>query len=188
MHENWNDETLMLAFGGGDGKAFEALYRRHGPRVYRYLRYMAGQREAVDMIYRRVWTAVLEPRAVFDGSVPFAAWLYSAAHGMLMDHFSDLAPGVVESFLHDDLSDDDLLDIAGSSETLVGADPEELADHLPDALEMLPPAEREVYLLQEEAGLSPQQIAVVCGVGVPAVQARLIRAVGGLREQLGALM
>jgi len=52
------------------------------------------------------------------------------------------------------------------------------------ALEALPPAQREVFLLREEAGLSLPEIAQVAGIDLEAAKSRLRYALAKLREAL----
>ena len=53
------------------------------------------------------------------------------------------------------------------------------------ALEALPPAQREVFLLREEAGLSLPEIAEVTGIDLEAAKSRLRYALAKLREAMG---
>ena len=52
------------------------------------------------------------------------------------------------------------------------------------ALDQLPPLDRDVFLLREVAGLSYDEIAGSCEISTPAVRSRLHRARQQLREAL----
>ncbi len=60
-------------------------------------------------------------------------------------------------------------------------------DRLKNAVASLPPAQRDAFLLQQEAGLSLSEIAELTGVGVETVKSRLRYAVNKLRGDLSDL-
>jgi RNA polymerase sigma-70 factor, ECF subfamily len=188
MHPDWNDETLMHAFAGGDAHAFETLYARYRNSSFRFLADMGGTLEMAEQLFAELWDHVVSPAVRFDGSVRFSTWLFALAHQLLLGMYRTNAPAVADAFTAIEDAEDMLLTL-GSGEKLSGkADPEALARLLPAALDMLPPPEREAFLLHEEAGIGVDQIAVIAGVEAPVAERRLIRAVEQLRAQLGQLL
>ncbi|HET9702343.1 MAG TPA: sigma-70 family RNA polymerase sigma factor, partial [Burkholderiales bacterium] len=65
------------------------------------------------------------------------------------------------------------------------AENREQAVRLLAALEALPEAQREAFLLHEEGGLSVEEIAAATGVGFETAKSRLRYAVARLRQALG---
>jgi len=67
------------------------------------------------------------------------------------------------------------------------AENRELGQRLKAAVEALPPAQRDAFLLQYEAGLSLAEIAELTGVGIETVKSRLRYASNKLRDDLSDL-
>lgn len=79
------DEELMASFQGGDGEAFQELYRRHAGRVQSYLR-KRGARSHEEDLLQEVWLKVYRSRSSFvPGFGLFRAWLYSIARNVCID-------------------------------------------------------------------------------------------------------
>jgi len=81
------DEELMRAYLGGDERAFEALYRRHSPNVYGYLRRKLPDRASADEVFQSVFLKLHQTRRNYDPAYPFAQWLFVVARTTLFDHF-----------------------------------------------------------------------------------------------------
>ena len=58
---------------------------------------------------------------------------------------------------------------------------------LKDAVTALPPAQRDAFLLQQEGGLTLEEIAALTGVGAETVKSRLRYATNKLRAELADL-
>ncbi len=167
----------MSRFRDGDSAAFETLYARHRGPLYRYfVRQVA--RNAVDDLFQDVWLRVIKSQARYRPDAPFAAYLFRIAHNILVDHYrrEGRAP---------ELTSVEYLDLADA-----GAGPEreltqlELRAAISQALTDLPAAQREAFLLHEEAGLTLEQIAEVVGTGRETIKSRLRYAVNRLRQEL----
>src|SRR5690606_1014487 len=85
-----SDEALMLAYGGGDVAAFEALYGRHRLRLYRFLLRQLRDPALADELFQDVWQKLIAARASWTPEAAFATWLYRIAHNRLTDHWRAL--------------------------------------------------------------------------------------------------
>ena len=81
------DEALMLAWAGGDLRAFEALYGRHRSRLYSFLLRQLRDGALADEMFQDVWQRVVTARADWTPDASFASWLYRIAHNRLADHW-----------------------------------------------------------------------------------------------------
>jgi RNA polymerase sigma-70 factor (ECF subfamily) len=98
--------------------------------------------------------------------------MYHIAHNNLIDYYRRQKHGVPLSFDEDGPS----LESMPANETLSieeHLDKEEAITRLRAMVEQLPEAQREVFLLKEEAGLSLHDIASVTGVNVETAKSRL---------------
>ena len=187
------DETLMLAYRDGEAAAFDVLYARHRAPLFRYVVHQCGRREAADELFQEIWMSVIRARAGYEVTAKFTTWLYRIAHNRLVDHFR--ASGRLESLLaappddEDDQPTDPYARIAGEA----NEQPEhrverrELADRLVAAVDALPAAQREAFLMAAEGGMTTEEIARATDCGFETAKSRLRYAYGRLRQLLGDL-
>lgn len=187
-----SDEDLMQAYAAGDAASFDTLYGRHKGGVYRYLLRHCGRAPLAEELFQDIWMSVVRARAGYVPSARFATWLYRIAHNRLVDHWRSSGVLVLATDLAGGGEDDaiDPLDCvagprANEPETQVAG--RELGARIRAALAKLPPAQRDAFLLHQEAGLELAAIAELTGEGVETVKSRLRYALAKLRAQLGDL-
>jgi RNA polymerase sigma-70 factor (ECF subfamily) len=183
-----SDEELMLAYAAGDATAFDTLYARHKGGVYRYLARQCRRAGVADELFQDVWMNLIRARASYAPTAKFTTWLYRLAHNRMIDHFR--ASGHLTLVSSDDEAHEDAvmaLPAARASEPEPRAENRELGERLQAALAALPPAQREAFLLQQEAGMSLAEIATLTGVGAETVKSRLRYALSKLRAELDDL-
>ena len=177
------DEQLMLAYREGDAGAFEQLYKRHKGGLYRFVLRSIRDRAIAEELYQEIWMRAIEARGRYEVQAKFTTWLYTIAHNRLVDHWRRRGLQLVS------------LD---QEETAL-AEPPAAADYEPHrileakqslarfshALEALPPAQREAFLLHEEAGMSVAEIARATGSNEEAAKSRLRYALSRLKQALG---
>ena len=183
-----SDEDLMLAYAAGDAAAFDALYARHKGGVYRYLLRQCRGGATAEELFQDVWMNLIRARATYAPTAKFTTWLYRLAHNRLIDHYR--ASGHLTLVSADDEAHEEAVAALPGAR---GDDPEvrtenrELGERLRAAVAALPPAQREAFLLQQEAGLSLAEIAELTGVGTETVKSRLRYALAKLRRDLDDL-
>jgi RNA polymerase sigma-70 factor (ECF subfamily) len=167
------DEQLMLAYRGGDTAAFEALYARHRSRLFRFVLRSMKSRAAAEELFQEVWIRVIEARSRYQPQARFSTWLYTIAHNLLVDHWRRSGLTTV--------SIDDMELPGDSPNPARHAEARQTLARFAAALEALPPAQREVFLLHEEAGLSLAEIAAATGANEEAAKSRLRYAMAKLK-------
>ena len=174
------DEQLMLAYREGDAGAFELLYKRHKGALYRFVLRSIRERAIAEELYQEIWMRAIEARGRYEVQAKFSTWLYTIAHNRLVDHWRKRGLQLVS------------LD----QEETGAAEPHAAADYEPHrileakqslarfarALDALPPAQREVFLLHHEADLSLAEIAQATGANEEAAKSRLRYALSKLKE------
>jgi RNA polymerase sigma factor (sigma-70 family) len=182
------DEDLMLRFGRGDATAFEALYRRHESRVFRYLRRNLRNEAGANDLMQEVWFAVARSAASYQPTAKFTTWLFTIAHNRMIDMIR--ASHRLQSLEAGDASDPDgatLLDhlaVDSKLEPPAEVQSQDEAAALLSAVAQLPPEQRAAFLLQAEGELSVEEIAVATGSNFETVKSRLRYARAKLRQVL----
>jgi RNA polymerase sigma-70 factor (ECF subfamily) len=183
-----SDEELMLAYAAGDAAPFDALYARHKGGVYRYLLRQCRDAGIAEQLFQDVWMNLIRVRATYQPSAKFTTWLYTLAHNRLIDHHR--ASGRVTLISTDDEDHADLVSALPANrhdEPESRAANREIGSRLRAAVAALPHAQRDAFLLQQEAGLSLDEIAALTGVGAETVKSRLRYATAKLRAELAEL-
>jgi RNA polymerase sigma-70 factor (ECF subfamily) len=176
-----SDEQLMLRYRDGNAAAFDELYGRHRGGVFRYVLRQVGLRSAAEEVFQEIWMNIISSRARYRVEARFTTFLYHVAHNCVIDHFRRKTPLHLIS-LDDDA--DEAYQVAGPDrdrpERAVAM--RQMAAKLLNALALLPPEQREVFLLHEEGGLTLEEIAGVTGTGRETAKSRLRYALTKLRE------
>ncbi|MEO8566238.1 MAG: RNA polymerase sigma factor [Betaproteobacteria bacterium] len=183
-----SDEHLMLAYAAGDAAAFDTLYARHKGGVYRYLLRQCRDAGIAEQLFQDVWMNLIRVRSSYQPSAKFTTWLYTLAHNRMIDHHR--ASGRVMLVSTDDENHADVvaaLPASRHNEPESRASNRELGARLKDAVAALPAAQRDAFLLQQEGGLTLEEIAALTGVGAETVKSRLRYATNKLRAELADL-
>ena len=182
-----SDEALMLAYAGGDAAAFATLYDRHERPVYRFLLRSAGSAETAADLLQETGLAVVRHAATYEVRARFSTWLYGIARNKLIDHWRARRP---DASLDEPAANDpeetrvEQLEADRAWQPEVRALSQQQARAYLAAVEALPPAQRDAFLLQVEGELTLEEIGELTGVGRETVKSRLRYAQARLREAL----
>ena len=175
----------MLRYAAGELAAFDALYARHHLGVWRYMLRSVRVQPVADDLLQDVWFAAARQAASYQPTARFKTWLFTVAHNRMVDYFRTAknhlsldAEGNEESSLAETLAADSGFGPARQLES------REQASALLAALEQLPTGQRNAFLLQAEAGMNVQDIAVTTGVSFETAKSRLRYARASLRQRL----
>lgn len=177
------DEALMLAYRDGDAAAFDLLYSRHKGGIYRYLLRQCRNAGLADELFQDVWMNLIRARAAYTVQAKFSTYLYRIAHNRLMDHFRRDDAGVS---LDDESVSLEEPAAPRSVEPEVSASSRQQAAQLLALLDGLPDEQREAFVLQQEGGLSIEEIAAATGVNRETAKSRLRYALAKLRQGMQA--
>jgi RNA polymerase sigma factor (sigma-70 family) len=173
------DEQLMLAYRGGDAGAFDELYRRHKGGLFRFVLRSVRERSLAEELYQEIWMRAIEARGRYEPQAKFSTWLYTIAHNRLVDHWRKKGLQLVSLETESEFSGNPDFEPHGILQAKQG-----LA-RFAQALDALPPAQREAFLMHHEAEMSVAEIARATGANEEAAKSRLRYAVTKLKEALG---
>lgn len=172
-----DDDTLLLATGKGEQRAFNRLVQRHSPKLHaivrRYLRSADDADEIVQEVFWQVWKASSkwEP-----GTAKFSTWLYRVAANRSIDRLRKDKRRVETTV--DELPD--AASIHANSEVALG-DAQSLS-YMQRAINRLPDKQRLAILLSTHDEQSNADIAQILDTSEGAVEQLLVRARRSLRE------
>lgn len=188
-----SDATLMRAYAQGDEAAFARLFDRHGRTVLRFIRRSLGPRHdsAADDVLQDTWISVARAADRYQPTARFTTWLFTVARSRVIDHLRREQPAALS--LDAPAPGGDGTDPAALAEQVAADERQEplaqvvsrrQAEAFVQAIDELPHEQREAFLLQAEGGLSLEEIASACGVGLETAKSRLRYARARLRARL----
>lgn len=182
-----SDEALMAAYQGGDARSFTLLFERYERQVFRFLRRSLGDATAADDLLQEVWLAVVRNAAGYAPRAKFTTWLFTIARSKLVDHWRASRPmlSLDEEAAND--PDEAMIDgIAAGAEVQpdVQVMSRAQAQAFVAAVEALPVAQREAFLLHIEGEMTVEEVAEATGVGFETAKSRLRYAFTRLRAAM----
>lgn len=172
-----SDEALIGLIAGGDATAFEAFFRRHYRRLFRFLLLATSRADLAEELVNETLHVVWRKAGSFRGEARVSSWLHGIALRRAGRAFRrrGLATEPLQPW-HDDLPDP-----ATSAEATERA---HLRLRLPALLATLPAAQRVTVELAYLQGHGMEEIAALTGVPVGTVKTRLFHARARLRAAL----
>jgi RNA polymerase sigma-70 factor (ECF subfamily) len=142
-----------------------------------------------DDLLQEVWISVVRSARTYKPQALFTTWLYRIARSRLIDHWRARDPDVLESLDQPagsgcDASVIDLIAADPSMQPEVRTMDRAQARAFVSAVEELPAAQREAFLLHVEAGLTHEQIASITGSGAETIKSRIRYACTKLRTTM----
>lgn len=191
-----SDDALMQAYARGDAAAFERLYARHHGALYRFVRRLLGSACApqTDEVFQDTWLRAIQARERWaPQGASFRTWLFTLAHHRAVDCLRKSGREVAVEALTDTSWEPDGEPWA-QWPTADTADADDRAfwraagQRLLDCLDGLPAAQKAVFLLHHEDGLSLPELAGALELGFETAKSRLRYATVKLRTCMGAYL
>ena len=176
-----SDAELLRGYvaEGRDG-AFRALVERHADMVFSVALRRAGQWEIAEEAAQNVFRALAEKAAGLDKDVVLAGWLHKAA---LFEAATLQRAETTRARKMNDAADA----LAGDLEPDASPDPEawaELSPYIDNALDQMPPGDRDVVLLRFYQDLTYREIGDRLGKNESAARKHTLRALEALSSLL----
>ena len=186
MKQTISDEQLMQQYAKGDALAFEQLYARHKGGLYRYCLRQINNSAKAEECFQEVWMKLINSRVNYQPKALFTTYLYRIAQNHIIDTFrknKKLQQEIeLEEEFHSGMAESESSDISSS---LVK---QKQYEELRFQIQCLPLDQKTALLLQMDAGLSLEEIAIVLDCGRETVKSKLRYATKRLRDLLGDLL
>jgi RNA polymerase sigma-70 factor (ECF subfamily) len=176
------DEELMLCYRDGEAGAFDVLYRRHRGGLYRYIVRLCANAAVADELFQEVWTNLIRARASYTVTAKFTTYLFRLAHNRVVDYFRAQGGRTALSLDDDDPPSLPELPASRRDQPETALEIKQQAARLMELVSGLPAPQREAFMLQQEGGLSIEEIAEATGVSRETAKSRLRYALAKLRH------
>lgn len=171
-----DDETVVARVRAGEVALFEIVMRRYNQRLYRVVRSILGSDSDVEDVIQEAYLRAYSHLGQFEGRSTFATWLTKIA---VYEAMARSRRGRRFQPLEETMGDDDgrVLELRSTL-----PDPEEDASRhelgrlIEEAVDQLPDAFREVFVLREIEQLSQAETAECLDLKEETVKTRLYRA------------
>jgi len=174
------DGELVIALRDeGDTMAFEVLMKRHERPLYGFIVRQLGDRSSAQDVYQQTLLRILDRIDTVSSPEAFRPWAFGIASNLCKNHRRSQPPGHARAEL------DGLASGLPSPEAATAQ--RETATQIAQALERLPEAQREVFVLYHYTRLSYEEIAGATGAPLGTVKSRMNAALSQLRTLLASL-
>jgi RNA polymerase sigma-70 factor (ECF subfamily) len=172
-----NDDTLIEQAKAGDLNAFDCIYRRYLPTVYRRVRFVIPEQDIED-VTQEIFIAVIKSLPGFRGEALFSTWLRTLTNRKVAEYYR------TRSRKRENMQVS--LAEASPAQKAVPITSRKLEDRiaLRKGLSQISERHREVILLRFAEGLKFDQIAETMGLSPEAAKSLFRRAISALRECL----
>lgn len=181
----------------GDEAVFGMLYTRHTPSMIRVAATIVNSRATAEELSQETWIAVLKNIGGFEGRSSLAGWIFT----ILINKARTRARRDGRSVSFDEGGEENTLSAAFDGHGRWKEMPElwdeitperivagrRLAEHMRDAIDALPPAQRAVIVLRVQQGLEPSEVCEALGLSDGNMRVLLHRARLSLRARLTEL-
>jgi RNA polymerase sigma-70 factor (ECF subfamily) len=188
MNEPASDEVLMLRYREGDLAAFEIIIEKHQQPLFSFIyRFCNDYHQAQDLV-QDVFLRLVKMSRNYEARAKFTTYLYTIAHNVCIDYLrrkkkrnsvslSEPIDAENQISLEDTMKDE-------RANPQRDFQQKSFEQALHQAVEDLPPEQREVFLLREQQNLAFDEIARIVGCLPSTAKSRMRYALQSIREKL----
>ena len=181
------DLELVRAVLEGDATAYRGLVEKYQNRVYHMVYGMLRNREDAKDITQEAFVKAYDKLESFRLDSSFYTWLYRIAHNRAIDFIRKQKRRKQTSFEEEIAKRDAAIaEIHHQDSPRRTIERRELYDRIMDAMDQLPPEQKQVVLLRELEGLAYKEIAEVMDIPEGTVMSRLYYARKKLQGMLAS--
>lgn len=180
-----SDEDLALALKGGNNAAFDEIVRRYQGRVYAVAYRITTNREDALDVTQEALVKVYQKIDSWQPTGGFLPWMLRLTSNQAIDHLRR-----VKRKRHQELDESALNEYAleneesGEENTAKTVWAKEIAERVDEALVVLSPTQRAVFVMRHYEGLPLNDIAESLNCTVGSVKVHLFRAMRKLQKAL----
>jgi RNA polymerase sigma-70 factor, ECF subfamily len=179
-----SDDQLLQCYARGDRSALEELFVRYRTLAYRVAyRLLGNEADALDAV-QDGFVKALTHLAGFQGRSSFKTWLMRVVSNAALDWGRQRGRREGKSLQSMDTREREQLEPMTLEDPGLGLHRADLRLALNEALEQLPRAQRQTFVLHAEAEMSYREVADALNISIGTVMSRLFYARQKLRAYL----
>jgi RNA polymerase sigma-70 factor (ECF subfamily) len=181
IHES--DAELIAQYRRGDLNSMQKLVHRHRVPLFGYIVNMTGKRDVADDVFQEVWIRAIRKLDTYKMD-NFPGWLMRIARNFVIDESRKKKPQLSLDYeTEDGQSLQQILPGKVATPDRMVADGE-LGSRIADAVQALPPEQKEVFILRVKADMPFKEICKIQGTSINTALARMQYALTRLRTLL----
>ncbi|MBU0678272.1 MAG: sigma-70 family RNA polymerase sigma factor [Verrucomicrobia bacterium] len=177
------EKEWIARYRGGDVEALGRLVEHYRRPLFGFILRMTEGRGDAEEIFQEVWVRALRNLHTYRHK-SFLSWLFRIAHNLVIDQARKKKPAMS---LQDENEEGQRFEEKVASPSLgpaLESGGRELGGKIGRAVSMLPPEQREVFMMRMEGGVPFREIAKIQGTSINTALARMQYALAKLRETL----
>ncbi len=189
MTDQTDEQLVVIYLEKGDERAFGILVDRHQERIFGYLMGMVRDRSIASDLFQETFLRAIQAmnrnRGSYEQQDRWLAWVMRIARNAALDHLRSRKKWQDVGAGDDDNGAtfwDRLPDEAPDSSALLNR--ADLWQEVEQAIEQLPPEQREVVVMRHQSDLTFREIADITGVSINTALGRMRYALINLRKLL----
>lgn len=171
MEVSKNDElVLLLSLKSGDHSAFEMLYYRYSPRLYRHILSMVKVQACAEEILQDVFQKLWERREGIQLEKSFQSYLFTISKNLVYDFFNQETKNRNLKDLIISLTTQDYSHIEEDFHY------KECQEIINQAIDNLPPKRKLIYTLCKIEGKSYDEVSAFLGISASTISDHIVKA------------
>lgn len=171
------EREVLLQLSNGCEEAFEKIYYHYSPRLYFKLIKVLKSESLVNELMQEIFLVIWKNRHTIDVNKSFRSYIYCIAANKACDYFRK---SVRDQKLHDQ--------IKSNSQQCDGVESEiirkENSRTLYQAIDMLPPKRKQVFMLCKVQGKSYDEVSNQLGISSSTISDHIVKANHFLKQHL----
>jgi RNA polymerase sigma-70 factor (ECF subfamily) len=194
--QDTSDAETLRGLAAGERVVFETLYRRHNTSMVRVASAILRNHASGEEVAHETWIAVLRNVGKFEGRSSLACWIFTILSNQAKTRVKRDGLSVALDMSDQGQNSDNAFDGRGNWKNLPELwdeiTPErviagrQVMDHVAEAIEALPPAQRAVLVLRGQQELEAQEVCELLEITEGNMRILLHRARRAVRDAIDA--
>lgn len=187
IYSSSTDLEIWRAFKGGDDHAYEFIYNRHARELFSYGLHIVRNRQLVEDCVHDLFVYVFQHRATLGDTNAIKYYLFKSLRRRVIEVLEKQSKAAQESRAVADSYHHDELATASQEVNIIEAETSIAKNRrLAEAIENLPPRQKEAIYLLYFSKLEYEEIAAIMSLSIRTVYNQIHTAIQTLRRELGS--
>ncbi|MFB6454652.1 RNA polymerase sigma factor [Chitinophaga sp. Hz27] len=163
------EENLLLGIAAGDAKSFKVFFDTHRSKLYAFILHMVKSKEVAEEIVMDVFMRIWQNRELLQWVENINGFLFKVSYNKSIDFLRAAARApALEQAIWEEIQP--VSDTYADSRLLL----RDYQAKLKEAMDLLPPKRKQVYVLSREQGFSHDEIAAMLDISKNTVNNHIV--------------